>query len=81
MSAIQGLQFFFGAVSVVSSCVAQGCCWYHFFKCCGCIDPEQERINQPQPQVQMVDIGMPKSANPFMNPNAPRDMHLQSAYG
>lgn len=79
MSGLQAVQFAFGAASMVMSCVAQGCCWYHFFRCCGCIEEsqEQQRIHQ----VQVVEIGQPKGPNPFLNPNAPRDEHLRSAYG
>lgn len=75
---MQTLQLAFGAASMVMSCVAQGCCWYHFFKCCGCIEPEQPR---QYPEVRVVEIGQPKGPNPFLNPNAPRDDHLRSAYG
>jgi hypothetical protein len=62
------------ALSSVLNCIAQGCCWYTIFSWCGVIKAERETIQTVQPIV-IVD-----SRNPFKNPNAPKDHHLQSAY-
>ncbi len=73
---MQALQLALAAASFCVGITAQGCCWYHFFKCCGCVEPERERII-----VQATSsTGAPKQDNPFTNPNVPRDSHLISAY-
>lgn len=67
------------ALSVTSSLVAQACCWWHCFKCCGCIEDEQQRQLQHQ-EPQVIDTRPIENKNPFQNPSAPKDAHLQSAY-
>ncbi len=69
------------ALSVTSSLVAQACCWWHCFKCCGWIDDDQQqqRLRNQQPQI-VIDNRQLNNKNPFVNPNAPRDAHLDSVY-
>lgn len=74
------MDLIFPALSVVSSVIAQACCWWHCFKCCGCIEEDQDqqlRVNQPQ---IVIDTRQLNNKNPFVNPNAPRDAHLESVY-
>lgn len=67
------------AVSVSSSLLAQACCWWHCFKCCGWIEDDQQRLQAQQPRV--IDTRtLQSNKNPFSNPHAPRDAHLESAY-
>lgn len=68
------------AVSVTSSLVAQACCWWHCFKCCGWIEDDQQRHLQTQ-EPRVIDTRtLQSNKNPFSNPNAPKDAHLESAY-
>lgn len=59
--------------NAVCGCIAQGCCWYSIFSWCGCMDTTHIQIIEPQQPT-------PQSPNPFTNPNAPKDAHLQPAY-
>ncbi len=67
------------AFSVSTSLIAQACCWWHCFKCCGWIEDDQEqRLRNQEPRV--IDTRPLPNKNPFLNPSAPKDAHLQSAY-
>lgn len=68
----------FGLISAGAGLTAQACCWWHCFKCCGCIE-EREVIRTEPPPPQIVVIKPPDN-NPFKNPHVPRDLHLQRAY-
>ena len=57
--------------------LGQACCWWHCFNCCGCIEVEREVIRTER---QPTAINVTRNNNPFVNPNVPRDAHLQSAY-
>ena len=66
------------------NCVAQCCCWYNIFRCCGCIEEENRHV-QIDKQPQLVHLPPPKltvkgSDNPFINPNVPKDQHISFAY-
>lgn len=79
----------FGLIGPIMSCVAQACCWYSIFHWCGCIKSEKEVlqtekpvvIHRPQPPIPVVVHRPQLSTNPFRNPSAPKDAHLQPAYG
>lgn len=60
----------------IMTCVAQACCWYSIFSWCGCIKEEREIIQTERPIIVVAP-----SNNPFINPSAPKDVHLRSAYG
>jgi hypothetical protein len=65
-------------------CIAQGCCWYNVFRCCGCIEEENRHV-EIEKQTQIVHLPNPKpvlkgSDNPFINPNAPKDAHISFSY-
>jgi hypothetical protein len=73
------MDLIFPALSVASSLIAQACCWWHCFKCCGWIEDDQEhQLRAQEPQV--IDTRQLNNKNPFVNPNAPRDAHLESVY-
>jgi len=64
------------------NCIAQGCCWYNVFRCCGCIEEENRHI---EIEKQIVHMPTPKpvvkgSDNPFINPNVPKDQHISFNY-
>ena len=66
------------------NCVAQCCCWYNVFRCCGCIEEENRHV-QIDKQPQLVHLPPPKltvkgSDNPFTNPNVPKDQHISVNY-
>jgi hypothetical protein len=74
------MDLIFPALSVASSLIAQACCWWHCFKCCGWIeDDQQQQLRNQQPQV-VIDNRQLNTKNPFVNPNAPRDAHLEPVY-
>ena len=62
-------------IPVTSNIIAQACCWYTCFNWCGCFEQEKEIIYTESPKVVV-----PANNNPFSNPGAPKDAHLQSAY-
>lgn len=70
------MDFIYAVVSGVSVCIAQGCCWYSIFQYCGCIPYERERV-QTQPPIVVIHTN---KNNPFLNPSAPKDAHLEPAY-
>ena len=65
-----------GLISASFGILAQGCCWWHCFRYCGCIgEKEVIRTELPPPKVVVIP-----NNNPFKNPNIPKDLHLQRAY-
>jgi hypothetical protein len=74
------MDLIFPALSVVSSVIAQACCWWHCFKCCGCIEEDQQQQGLRAQQPQVIDTRQLNNKNPFLNPNAPRDAHLEPVY-
>ena len=74
------MDLIFSAVSVAASFTAQACCWWHCFKWCGCIDREEEQRIHTSHTPHVVDMRPIQNKNPFRNPNAPRDAHLESPY-
>lgn len=61
------------------NCVAQCCCWYNIFRCCGCIEEEGRHVEiDKQPQI-VLSTTKP-SDNPFINPNVPKDQHISFSY-
>lgn len=76
---LEFVQILFGATSICINCTAQACCWYHFFKCCGCIEDDRERQNiyvQPPP----IQTSYIQDPNPFVHTGVPKDRHLEPAY-
>jgi hypothetical protein len=66
------------------NCVAQCCCWYNVFRCCGCIEEENRHV-QIEKQAHVINLPPPKltvkgSDNPFINPNVPKDQHISFSY-
>ena len=64
------------------NCIAQGCCWYNVFRCCGCIEEENRHVEIDK---QISHLPTPKPAikgsdNPFINPNVPKDQHISFSY-
>ena len=53
-----------------------GCCWWNCFQFCGCIPPREREVIRVEPVVVVVK----QEDNPFKNPNAPKDPHLQPVY-
>jgi hypothetical protein len=75
------MDLIFPALSVASSLIAQACCWWHCFKCCGWIEDDQQQLRTQDPRV-VIDTRQinNKNPNPFLNPHAPRDAHLEPVY-
>jgi len=74
------IDIFFSLASFSTGLLAQACCWWHCFRCCGCIEAEREVIYAESPRVVVQTTTVTVNSNPFTNPSAPKDAHLQSAY-
>ena len=70
------MDLIYAVVSGTSVCIAQGCCWYSIFQYCGCIAYEREHIQAERPPIIVIR----DRNNPFLNPSAPKDAHLEPAY-
>jgi len=64
---------------------AQACCWYHVFRCCGCIE---DRTSQ-SPTIVVAATGAPKQKlgsgpgpgpNPFLQSESMGQWDMGSAY-
>ena len=73
------MDLLFPVVSAASSLIAQACCWWYCFKWCGWIEDDQQQLRAQEPQV-VIDTRQLNNKNPFVNPNAPRDAHLEPVY-
>jgi hypothetical protein len=63
--------------------IAQACCWYQVFKCCGCIEDSRAQI----PAVVVAATGQTKGnqnpnsgPNPFLRPESMGQWDMRSAY-
>lgn len=75
------------ACAVGMNCMAQACCWYHVFRCCGCVKKnnhvqlkEGPKPLPPPPVPEKKVVSKPKPSNPFVTTGVPKDLHLQPAY-
>jgi len=59
--------------------IAQACCWYQVFRCCGCIED-----GHPQSPTVVVATGQAKTQNtgpnPFLRPESMGQWDMGSAY-
>jgi hypothetical protein len=52
----------------VCGCIGQGCCWYNFFRWCGCIEEEGRHHVQIEKQTHITPASV---GNPFVPPPPP----------
>lgn len=76
------------------NCMAQACCWYHVFRCCGCVPQKHQKLQEqkprqppPQPPIpKAIPVALParptipKEPNPFLTTGVPKDSHLEPVY-
>lgn len=80
------------ACAVGMNCMAQACCWYQVFRCCGCVKKNNHmKLQEPKPLrpppvpeptvITRPKIVVPTPYNPFLaTTGVPKDIHLQPAY-
>ena len=71
------MDILFAVSGVALNCIAQGCCWYSFFKMCGCVEERDHEVIRTQPPPVVV---YRQNQNPFLNDKLPRDAHLDPVY-
>lgn len=73
------------------NCMAQACCWYHVFRCCGCVPQKHQKLQEqrppppPPPIPKAIPVTMPapvipKEPNPFLTTGVPKDSLFDSVY-
>jgi hypothetical protein len=69
----------FGIMAV--NCIAQACCWYNIFTCCGCMEPDRRRVYVEEQQSPVITVSTSYPQNPFISSvGLPKDIHLEPAY-